>query len=110
MMSLDVLIEEMRITELGIWHSSKNFVNGFSSMDELMTSNGVNSIEVSPLQTEEEILPASLWFQLEPVHIDINFVAHDNKSPNPGDSLQKVEDVERNQESFIVVESFFSLW
>lgn len=87
MMSLDVLIKEMRITELGIWHCSENFVDGFPSMDELMTSNGVNSIEVSPLQAEQEILPASFWFQLEPVHINIDFVTQDNKSPNPGDGL-----------------------
>lgn len=77
-MSLDVLIKEMRVTELGIWHCSKNFVDSFSSMNEFVSSNGIDSIKVSPLQTEEEILPASLWLQLEPVHIDIDFVTHDD--------------------------------
>lgn len=87
MVSLDMLIKEMRIAELGVWHGSENFMDSFPSMNELMASNGVDSIEVSPLQTEEEILPASFWFQLEPVHIDIDFVTHDNKSPNPGNGL-----------------------
>jgi len=52
MVSLDMLIKEMRIAELGVWHGSENFMDSFPSMNELMASNGVDSVEVSPLQTE----------------------------------------------------------
>lgn len=51
-MALEVLIEEVRVHELGVSPGSRSLVEPFTLVEELMAANGVEAAEVSPLEAE----------------------------------------------------------
>jgi len=72
---------------LGICPDTNYLIVPFPSVDEFMASYFIDTIKVGPLKTEEEMLPISLWLKLEPVHVNIHFVAEYNKGPEPSCSF-----------------------
>jgi len=56
-------------------------------MKKLMAADSIESTEVTPLETEQEVLTISLWFQLEPIAVDTDLVWHNNQCPEPGQSF-----------------------
>ena len=52
MMTCNVLVQEVGVAALGVWNDSNNLIVPFPSVDELMTTNFVYSIEVGPLEAE----------------------------------------------------------
>ena len=74
MVTLKMLIKEMRVHELSVSPSSRKFVDSFSLVHKLVSANSVESAEVSPLETEQEVLTISFWLQLEPVTVDVHLI------------------------------------
>ena len=99
--ALEMLVEEVRVHKFGVSPSSGNFVDHFSLVEELVTSDGVKAAEVAPLQAEEEVLDVGLWLQLEPVTVNVHLITHDDEGPNPGHRLKNVETVKWDPESFV---------
>ena len=87
-MTLQVLVQEVRVHELSVSPSSSDLVHHFALVEQLMAADGVESAEVAPLEAEEEVLAVRLWLQLEPVAVYVNLVTHDDECPNPGQSLK----------------------
>ena len=82
--ALEMLVQEVRVHKLGISPGSSYFVECLPLVEELVTTDGVETAEVAPLEAEQEVLSVSLRLQLEPVTVDVNLVTHDDESPYPG--------------------------
>ena len=104
-MALKVLIEEMRVHEFGVNPGSGSFVEHLTFVEEFVTTDGVESTEVAPLEAEQEVLAVGLWLQLEPVTVNVYLVTHDDEGPDPGQSFKHVETVKWDPKSLIVEES-----
>lgn len=104
-MTLKVLIQEVRVHEFGVSPGSGSFVDHLTFVEELVTSNSVKSTKVAPLKAEQEVLAVGLWLQLEPVTVNINLITHDDESPDPSQSFKHVETVKWDPKSLIVEES-----
>lgn len=109
MVSFDMLVEEMRVTDFGVWPGAKNFVNSVSSMYQFVSSYLVETDEESPLHTEKEILPVRLGFQLEPVHINVDLITQYNEGPNPRHRFQNYKRIDWDQEPPILEECLLRL-
>jgi len=77
-MTFDMLVEEVRVHELGVSPGSKVLVEPFFLVEELMTVDGVQSSEVSPGESEHKVLEGGLWFHLEPVVVNGYLVTHND--------------------------------
>lgn len=69
-----MLIKEMRVHELCVSPGSSQFVDGFFFVKKLMSTDSIEPAEIAPLKTEKEVLAISLWFDLEPVTVDVHLV------------------------------------
>ena len=100
--ALQVLVEEVRVHELGVSPGSSSLVHWFTLVEEFVAANCVQTAEVAPLEAEEEVLAVGLWLELEPVTVDVYLITHDNECPNPGHSLKHIETVKWDPKSLIV--------
>jgi len=100
--ALEMLVQEVRVHEFGVSPGSSHFVDSLSLVEELVTTDGVESAEVAPLEAEQEVLAVSLWLQFEPVAVDVNLVTHDDEGPHPGQRFKNIESVEWDPESLVV--------
>lgn len=101
-MSLKVLVKEVRVHEFSVSPSSGNFVDHFSLVEELVPSDSVEATEVAPLKAEQEVLTGGLWLKFEPVAVNINVVAHHDEGPNPSYGFKNIETVKWDPKSFVV--------
>lgn len=101
-MTLKVLIKEVRVHKLGVSPGSGSLVHCFTLVEEFVATNGVETAEVAPLEAEEEVLAVGLWLELEPVTVDVDLVTHDNQCPHPGHSFEHIETVKWDPKSLIV--------
>jgi hypothetical protein len=83
-MTLQVLIQEVRVHELGVSPGAAHLIDHFFLVEELVATNGVQAAEVTPLEAEKEVLSACFWAKLEPVAIYFHLVTHDDEGPHPG--------------------------
>jgi len=102
MVTLNMLVKEVRVHELCVSPSSRQFVYSFSFVHKLVTTNSIEATEVSPLEAEEEVLSIGFWFKLEPVTVNVHLVRHDDKCPQPGQSFKNVESIKWGPESLVV--------
>lgn len=100
--ALQMLVKEVRVHELGVSPSSSTLVDHFSLVEKFMSTDGVETAEVAPLEAEQEVLASGLWSQLEPVDVDVYLVAHDNEGPNPCHRFKNIESVEWDPKSLVV--------
>jgi hypothetical protein len=100
--ALEMLVQEVRVHELGVSPGSNHFVHSLLLVNQFVSSDGIETTEEAPLETEQEVLAVSLWLQFKPVTVDFNLVTHDDKSPNPRQRFKNIECVERDPESLVV--------
>jgi hypothetical protein len=100
--TLEMLVQEVRVHELGVSPSTSHLVYCLPLVEELVTTDGVQTAEVAPLEAEEEVLAVSFGLQFEPVTVDVNMVTHDDESPDPGQRFKNIESIEWDPESLVV--------
>jgi len=108
-MSLNVLVKEMRVHEFCVTPSSNDLVISLFLVHELVSTNGVEATEVSPLECEKEILCGCLRLQLEPETVWVDFVTDNDEGPYPSYGLNKVESVKWQPKSLVVEISLLTL-
>ena len=98
----------MRVHKFGVTPGSKVLVVPLLFVKEFVTVGGIYSTEVAANVSEHEDLKVGCWFELEPVQINVDFIAEDNQSPDPSNGFGDAVRPEWDPESFVFYEYFLT--
>lgn len=97
-----VLIPEVGVEELSVWHITKEFVNSGLVVDNFMSGKWADWSEETNYCTKSEILSPTLRLMFEDPWIWFRARAKKSKAVNDGKSLRKLEGIQRNQEHLTI--------